>query len=639
MIKKFLSLLFLIVFGFLTVGQIQIQSQSETTSLNGSSYYVDHVKEENLLQYGVLQHTDIAYAMAGTNPITGAANCKSAAAGSGGGGSCNLDQFYPEQVNVLEVPSTTDVQIVPWSKMGQANWNLATVKNMATNYEQLNPGYKVIAAINGDFFDINSNRLFPKTPTGVHVSNGEYYKSNPLNEQAISFTNDGSNNTLLYSGSIPTRTAMPLLAIYNEDNEIIKEFSIQQVNTAPGVGEIALYYANWALEAGWSSQKIVPIQVENAYIIDNATYALPIATNDFYGLGKISSIGSAELNSGDFALVSNNAEINEYLQAGVQVRCQYEFTGTLAGATNAMGINETLLQDNVYVGANTDRHPRTMVGVRADGTIVMCVVDGRQPAELMYGATSSEMATILKHYGCVDGYNFDGGGSSTMIILDDGDFRVMNSPSDGSERSDGNCLLIVAKVPTIETTVAVQTEQITINTTIIDQKGLPFTDLYIELNNQMKKVESGSVTFTNLIPNTNYSYKFYGYFDGVYQDLVLEDYTFTSKRLPIISLVKVIKEDEDLFVFVDIADPDGAVLRRSVQIGDQNIIISKGQAVFEGFTEQSILNLVLNLSYDCNDGLGRIDTVVINCPLECSISFIMDSILYGVQEQVKNIYQ
>ncbi|MFA6627797.1 MAG: phosphodiester glycosidase family protein [Bacilli bacterium] len=624
--------LLLLVLGIVFSGGIKVQAVSAETSVNGASYYVDHTLETNELQYGVLQYTDIAYSKAGRD-ASGNANCVSAAAGSGGGGSCNLDQYYPQQVNVLEVPSSTEIKITPWSKMTQANWNLSTVKLMAKNYEELNPGYKVIAAINGDFFDINSTKLFPKTPSGAHVSGGEYYKS--TSGRAISFTNDGSTNTLI-GNATPSKTSTPVLAVYDAAGNIVREISVNKVNSTPGTGEIALYYANWALEAGWSSQKLVPINVENAIIVDNATYALPISSTDFYGIGAITGFGSAELNSGDFAVVSNNAEITALLQMGVTIRVQYEYTGLFDGATEMIGVGETLLYNNQYTAADKNRHPRSMVGVKPDGTIVMTVVDGRQPDTDMYGATAAEMASILKHYGCEDGYNLDGGGSSTMIILDDGEFRVMNSPSDGVERSDSNCLLVVAKVPTIEHSATVETEKLTINATIIDQKGINFTDLYVQLNGQMKKVEGGKAEFTGLTPNTDYSFKFFGYLDGEYRDLVIESKVFTSKRMPTVSPATFLLDEGTLFVYVDFDDPDGAIMRRSVQIGDQNIVVTKDKAVFENFVGSALSEFSINLSYDLNDGVGRIDLVLDNHPVQCPISIVLDSIVYDLNAYLKS---
>jgi len=84
------------------------------------------------------------------------------------------------------------------------------------------------------------------------------------------------------------------------------------------------------------------------------------------------------------------------------------------------------------------RHPRTAVGVRADGRILLVAVDGRQP-ELSVGMTIAELASLLRELGAVEAVNMDGGGSTTMVIR----ARVVNSPSDlTGERPVGDALLV-----------------------------------------------------------------------------------------------------------------------------------------------------------------------------------------------------
>lgn len=59
------------------------------------------------------------------------------------------------------------------------------------------------------------------------------------------------------------------------------------------------------------------------------------------------------------------------------------------------------------------RHPRTLIGKRADGTVVMAVIDGRFKGQAD-GTTIAETAYIARQAGLVDALNLDGGGSSTL---------------------------------------------------------------------------------------------------------------------------------------------------------------------------------------------------------------------------------
>jgi len=84
------------------------------------------------------------------------------------------------------------------------------------------------------------------------------------------------------------------------------------------------------------------------------------------------------------------------------------------------------------------RHPRTAVGVRADGRVLLVTVDGRQP-ELSVGMTIAELASLLIELGAAEAVNMDGGGSTAMVVRG----RVVNSPSDlTGERAVGDALLV-----------------------------------------------------------------------------------------------------------------------------------------------------------------------------------------------------
>jgi exopolysaccharide biosynthesis protein len=87
-------------------------------------------------------------------------------------------------------------------------------------------------------------------------------------------------------------------------------------------------------------------------------------------------------------------------------------------------------------------HPRTAVGI-ADGgkTLVLVVIDGRK-AGIAKGMSLTETAEVMLKYGCTEAVNLDGGGSSVLAIRDPEDhkMKILNTPSDGRERSVGNVL-------------------------------------------------------------------------------------------------------------------------------------------------------------------------------------------------------
>ena len=57
-------------------------------------------------------------------------------------------------------------------------------------------------------------------------------------------------------------------------------------------------------------------------------------------------------------------------------------------------------------------NPRTAIAQRADGAILMLVIDGRQVHSI--GATYQDMVDMLLDYGAVNACNMDGGSSTVM---------------------------------------------------------------------------------------------------------------------------------------------------------------------------------------------------------------------------------
>lgn len=64
-------------------------------------------------------------------------------------------------------------------------------------------------------------------------------------------------------------------------------------------------------------------------------------------------------------------------------------------------------------GTGGGLNPRTAIGQRADGTVLLLVIDGRQSHSL--GASYKDCQTVMLQYGAVNAANLDGGSSTLMI--------------------------------------------------------------------------------------------------------------------------------------------------------------------------------------------------------------------------------
>ena len=79
------------------------------------------------------------------------------------------------------------------------------------------------------------------------------------------------------------------------------------------------------------------------------------------------------------------------------------------GLASSLIINGEIQTQNLGGGVN----PRTAIGQREDGTILLLVLDGRSISTI--GATMEDVANIMLEYGAVNAGNLDGGSSSVMV--------------------------------------------------------------------------------------------------------------------------------------------------------------------------------------------------------------------------------
>ena len=89
---------------------------------------------------------------------------------------------------------------------------------------------------------------------------------------------------------------------------------------------------------------------------------------------------------------------------------------------------------------------RSMLGILPDGSLIMCMVDGRS-ANNSVGLSNYEMGEFMLALGCVNAVNGDGGGSSTFISRREGEtnLTMRSVPSDGAERPTLHSVFLAKK--------------------------------------------------------------------------------------------------------------------------------------------------------------------------------------------------
>lgn len=145
------------------------------------------------------------------------------------------------------------------------------------------------------------------------------------------------------------------------------------------------------------------------------------------------------------------------LRRGTRVHIEVQYDTSAGSATEWSATSEIiggaglLARDGEYLtrwsveeftkGFAENRHPRTLIGKDASGTIWLVVVDGRQP-QLSSGMTLLELRALARRMRLTDALNLDGGGSTTMWVRGE----VVNSPSDAAgPRKVSDALLVFPK--------------------------------------------------------------------------------------------------------------------------------------------------------------------------------------------------
>ncbi|GAB2986881.1 phosphodiester glycosidase family protein [Saccharothrix stipae] len=281
---------------------------------------------------------------------------------------------------------------------------------------------RAVAAVNGDFFDINNSNA----PRGVGVQDGRTVKS-PVagHRRAVGLDAAGVGRVMevFFDGRI-TR----------EDGTSIR---LDQLNSAAvESGGIGLFDPIWG-------------SYSRARAVSGASRVTEVVLRAGVVTERRDRAGDDPVPADGQVLVGREAGADalDTLAVGQRVAVEHTTKADDGSALRAaIGGNQLLIQDGEVVAPADPLHPRTAVGFSADGKkMFLLTVDGRQGAYLL-GLNLKDVAAILLEMGAHNALNLDGGGSSTLVARTPGAESVVveNTPSDGGERPVPNGLALYA---------------------------------------------------------------------------------------------------------------------------------------------------------------------------------------------------
>lgn len=146
-------------------------------------------------------------------------------------------------------------------------------------------------------------------------------------------------------------------------------------------------------------------------------------------------------NDGNISL-ANNTKIGEKVSLVIS-----DPSGKWKDVTQMVGGGDILVKNGVvqnkFDTSIGGKNTRSAAGIKADGTLVLYALDKR--SGVSNGLNLKSVAEYLKSIGCVDAINLDGGGSTTMHVRNGNSLKIVNNPTDGSERSVTNGIILVSK--------------------------------------------------------------------------------------------------------------------------------------------------------------------------------------------------
>ena len=284
-----------------------------------------------------------------------------------------------------------------------------------------------LAAINGGYF--RTTGIVRGEPVGALTIGGKVLSEPVQNRAALALSDDGkqvrpaiTHVTMKAELRVNGKATVPISGFNRprEKDELVvftPEFHRTTLTTPDGIEFIVERNRVTAVRDGAGSQSIPP----NGFIVSAS------------GAARESALKSLPRGSG--------VEIKTEVKTDPPLSFNPDFI--LGGGPQLIASGKKVFADESKRYSDSlyrQRHPRTAIGWRTDGKLILVTVDGRQ--KLSVGMTMDELASLMLELGCVEAMNLDGGGSTAMVVKN----KIVNSPSDATgERAVSDALLIFSR--------------------------------------------------------------------------------------------------------------------------------------------------------------------------------------------------
>ncbi len=270
-------------------------------------------------------------------------------------------------------------------------------------------------------------------PSGGKGPGGRSGKSKSGSSDSSSESSAGSSGSSNSSSSGSVISSSGTGDSYSDSNLSIKVNEYTVSGTAVHAAEVKADSAGYLKTAFAQGAYGKNVTATTSDIADSVGAILAI-NGDYYGAqekgyvirnGEIyrstASAGSEDLviyEDGSFGIINESEVTAEQLLADGAVQ-------TLSFGPALVENGTVSVDSDDEVGRAMASNPRTAIGIKADGTYLFVVSDGR--TDESEGLSLLQLAEFMKSLGAETAYNLDGGGSSTMVF----NGSVINVPTGG----------------------------------------------------------------------------------------------------------------------------------------------------------------------------------------------------------------
>lgn len=320
----------------------------------------------------------------------------------------------------------------PYLWYGADSLGEKTVFNIAAAQVEAE-GKRVLAGTNGDYYVLSTGQ-----PVGIVISGGRLITSDDGNP-ALGFLEDGS----AFFGTPQLRID---LRIHNT------EYRLSGVNRPIRKDGFYLYTADYGPHVTVSGETL------NLILVPSGSGRLSVGNSCELKVESVfRSKGNIPIPQDRWVLCLTADSEDWRIQTLGLLSVDDSVTVSAASAdprwaecTYATGSLYKLITNGLIIEdldrTDKSRAPRTAVGIREDGSVLLYTIDGRQKP-YSAGLSLQELAQRLLELGCVEAGALDGGGSTVIYAQSAGeeDPIVRSLPSNGREREVSTFLMLVTE--------------------------------------------------------------------------------------------------------------------------------------------------------------------------------------------------